>query len=139
MRGEVVSTILQQQLVYTERANNLGEDFGSINILVYIPARDYNKMLRVSRHNPLHPFLYDTQLEPTNVVLILYVGKFGAKIITVRSRRMRWVGHLVLGGQEDECVQGFCEKQEETRPLGKLRRWWKNIKISIMEIGCDGV
>jgi hypothetical protein len=54
----------------------------------------------------------------------------------IKSRRMRWVGHVVLGGQE-MCIQGFGGKPEGKRLLGRSRRRWEdNIKMGLQEVGC---
>jgi hypothetical protein len=44
----------------------------------------------------------------------------------IKSRRMRWAGHVARMGGEEECMQGFMEKPEGKRPAGRRRRRWKN-------------
>jgi len=54
----------------------------------------------------------------------------------VKSRRMRWVGHVVRMG-EDRCVHRvLVGKPEGKRPLGRPRRRWEdNIKMGLQEVG----
>jgi hypothetical protein len=52
----------------------------------------------------------------------------------VKSRRMRWAGHVARMG-EDMCVHRvLVGKPEGKRPLGRpKRRWEDNIKMNIHE------
>ena len=52
----------------------------------------------------------------------------------VKSRRMRWVGHMARMGEE-RCVHGvLVGKPEGKRPLGRPRRRWEdNIKMDVNE------
>jgi hypothetical protein len=52
----------------------------------------------------------------------------------IKSRRMRWVGHVARMGEE--CVQGFDGKARRKRPLGRPRpRWEDGITMDLGEIG----
>ena len=43
-------------------------------------------------------------------------------------------------GGEERCRQGFSEKAEGRRPLGRPRRRWEdNIKMDLQEVECGGV
>ena len=55
----------------------------------------------------------------------------------VKSRRMRWAGH-VAGMEEGSGVHKvLVGKPEGKRPLGRPRRRWENnIKMDLQEIGC---
>jgi hypothetical protein len=47
----------------------------------------------------------------------------------VKSRRMRWAGHLARMGEERGVNRVLVGKPEGKRPLGRLRRRWEyNIK-----------
>jgi hypothetical protein len=50
----------------------------------------------------------------------------------VKSRRMRWAGHVARMG-EDKCVHRvLVAKPEGKRPLGRSRRRWEdNIKMDL--------
>jgi hypothetical protein len=58
----------------------------------------------------------------------------------IKSRRMRWAGHVVRIGEEKNAYGILVGKPEGKRPLGRpRRRWVDNIKIDLREIGWDGV
>jgi hypothetical protein len=41
---------------------------------------------------------------------------------------------------EDSHIRALMEKPEGKRPLGRLRRKWKNnIKLDLQEVGCRGI
>jgi hypothetical protein len=55
----------------------------------------------------------------------------------VRSRRMRWAGHVECMGEERRVFKVLMEKTEGKGPLGRPRlRWEDGIR---MEVGCRGV
>jgi hypothetical protein len=55
----------------------------------------------------------------------------------IKSRRMRWVGHVVEGRGMYRVLMG---KPEGKRPLGRPRhRWEDNIKMDLQEGGCRGM
>jgi len=57
----------------------------------------------------------------------------------VKSRRMRWAGHVARLGEGRDVHRVLVGKPEGKRPLGKPRRSWEdNIKITFREVG-DGV
>jgi hypothetical protein len=50
----------------------------------------------------------------------------------VKSRRMRWAGHVVRMGEERGVHRVLVEKPEGKRPLGRPRhRWEDNIKMDL--------
>ena len=54
----------------------------------------------------------------------------------VKSRRMRWVGHVARMGKERGVHRILVRKPEGKRPLGRLRRRWEdNIKMDLQEVG----
>ena len=54
----------------------------------------------------------------------------------VKSRRMRWAGHVVRLGERRVVHRVLVGKHEGKRPLWRPRRRWKdNIKIDIQEVG----
>jgi hypothetical protein len=58
----------------------------------------------------------------------------------VKSRRMRWVRHVVHTGEERGVHRALVEKPEEKRPLGRPgHRWVVNIKMDLQEVGWGGV
>jgi hypothetical protein len=58
----------------------------------------------------------------------------------MKSRRMRWAGHVAQMWAKGNLYRILMEKPEGKRPLGRpRRRWLDNIKINLREIECDGV
>jgi hypothetical protein len=57
----------------------------------------------------------------------------------IKSRRMRWAGHVARMGEGRGVYRGLVGRPEGKRPLGKPRRKWEdNIKMDFWEIGIDG-
>ena len=55
----------------------------------------------------------------------------------IKSRRMRWVGHVARMGEERGVYRVLVGKPEERRPLGRpRRRWVDNIRTDLQEVGC---
>jgi len=58
----------------------------------------------------------------------------------VKSKRMRWAGHVVLMGERRGVYRVLVGKPKGMRPHGKPRRRWEdNIKINLQEVGCGGM
>jgi hypothetical protein len=54
----------------------------------------------------------------------------------IKSRRMRWAGHVAWMGEKRNAYRILAGKPEGKRPLGRPRRMWaNNIKIDLREIG----
>jgi hypothetical protein len=54
----------------------------------------------------------------------------------VKSRRMRWAGHVARMGEGREVHRVLVGKPEGKRPLGRPRRSWEdNIKMDLQEVG----
>ena len=54
----------------------------------------------------------------------------------VKSRRMRWAGHVARMGEERGVHRVLVRKPEEKRPLERPRRRWEdNIKMDLQEAG----
>ena len=57
----------------------------------------------------------------------------------VKSRRMRWVGHVARMGEGRGVHRVLVGKPEGKRPLGRTRRRWEdNIKMDLREVGGGG-
>ena len=57
----------------------------------------------------------------------------------VKSRRMRWVGHVAHVGEGRGVYRALVGKPEGKRPLGRPRRRWEdNIKMDLQEVGGCG-
>ena len=55
----------------------------------------------------------------------------------IKSRRMRWAGHVARMGEERRVYRVLVGKPEGKRPLGRpRRRWVDNIRIDLQKMGC---
>jgi hypothetical protein len=54
----------------------------------------------------------------------------------IKSRRMRWAGHVACMGEGRNVYRVFVGKPEGKRPLERPRRRWENgIRMDLKEIG----
>jgi len=57
----------------------------------------------------------------------------------IKSRRMRWAGHVARMGERRGVYRVLVGKPEGKRPLGRPRRKREdNIKMDLQEVGCGG-
>jgi len=55
----------------------------------------------------------------------------------IKSRRMRWAGHVARMGEEKGVYKVLVGKPEGKRSLGKPRRRWVDyIRMDLQEMGC---
>jgi hypothetical protein len=66
---------------------------------------------------------------------------FSPSIIRIiKSRRMRWTGHVARMGEKRNAYRILVGKPQRKRPLGRPRRRWDdNIKIDLRVIGWSGM
>jgi hypothetical protein len=58
----------------------------------------------------------------------------------IKSRRMRWAGHVARMGGKRNVYRLLVGKPEGKKPLGReRRRWMDNIKMDLSEIGLSVV
>ena len=61
----------------------------------------------------------------------------------IKSRRMRWAGHVARMGERRGVYRILVRKPEGKRPLGRPRyRWEDDIKMGLQGVGCgcmDGI
>jgi hypothetical protein len=58
----------------------------------------------------------------------------------IKSRRMRWAGHVTRMGEKRNVYRLLVAKPEGKSPLGRpRRRWMDNIKMDLLEIGVSVV
>jgi hypothetical protein len=58
----------------------------------------------------------------------------------VKSRRMRWAGHVARMGEERKVYKVLMGKPEGKRPLGRLSlRWEDGVRMDLREIGLGDV
>jgi hypothetical protein len=78
-------------------------------------------------HNTLHNEEMNGLYSLSNIVQV------------VKSRRMRWEGHVACTEEERGVHRVLVEKPEGKRPLGRPRcRWECNIKMNPQEVGGGG-
>jgi hypothetical protein len=57
-------------------------------------------------------------------------------IWVMKSRRLRWAGHVACMGERRGVYRALVGKPEGRRPLGRPRcRWEDNIKMDLREVG----
>ena len=67
--------------------------------------------------------LYDKRIETENIVRV------------IKSRRMRWAGHVARMGEERGVYRVLVGKPEGRRPLGRpRRRWVDNIRMDLQDV-----
>ena len=55
----------------------------------------------------------------------------------IKSRKMRWAGHVALIEESRGVYRGLVGKTEGKKPFGRPKhRWEDNIKIELQEVGC---
>jgi len=55
----------------------------------------------------------------------------------IKSRRIRWAGHVACMGEERGVYRVLVGKPEGKRLLGRpRRRWVDNIRTELQEVGC---
>jgi hypothetical protein len=82
---------------------------------IFGPKRDWRKLHNEELHN-----LYSS----SNTIRM------------IKSRRMRWAGHVARMGETRNVYRILVGKPEGKSPLGRPRRAWaNNIKIDLREIG----
>jgi hypothetical protein len=58
----------------------------------------------------------------------------------IKSRRMKWAGHVARMGEESKLYRVLVENPAGKRPLGRARsRWEDGLKMDLREIGWEGV
>ena len=59
-------------------------------------------------------------------------------IRNLKSRRLRWAGHVARMDQFRNAYRVLVGKPESKRPLRRPRRTWEDdIKMDLREVGCD--
>ena len=58
----------------------------------------------------------------------------------IKSRRMRWAGHVARMGERRGVYGVLVGKSEGKRPLGRTRSKWEDyITMALQEVGCGGM
>ena len=75
----------------------------------------------------------------THIYIYIYIYIYSSPNIVrvIKSRRMRWAGHVARMGEERGAYKVLVGKPEGKRPLGRpRRRWVDNIRMDLQEMGC---
>jgi hypothetical protein len=81
-------------------------------------------------------FLSDCEFYGNEELIDLYSSPNIVRVI--KSRRMRWAGHVACMGDRRGAYRVLVGKPEGRRPLGRPRhRWEDNIKTDLREVGCE--
>ena len=60
--------------------------------------------------------------------------------LLIKSRRMRWSGHVARVGERRDACEVLVGKPEGKRPFGRCRRRREDIiKMDLEEVGWDGM
>jgi len=54
----------------------------------------------------------------------------------IKSRRMRWAGHVARMVEERGVYRVLVGKPEGKKPLGRTRHRWVDIRMDLQEVGC---
>jgi hypothetical protein len=58
-------------------------------------------------------------------------------VLVIKSRRLRWAGHVVRMGEGRGVERVLVGKPEGKRPLGRPRRRWEdNVRMDLQKVGC---
>jgi hypothetical protein len=57
----------------------------------------------------------------------------------IKSRRMRWAGHVAQMGEKRNTYRLLVGKPEGKRPLGRPKRRWVDIRMDLGEVGWGDV
>ena len=72
-----------------------------------------------------------------NLLSVFLVSSSSNIVRVIKSRRMRWAGHVARMGEDRGVYRVLVGKPEGKRPLGRSRRRWVgNIRMNLQEVGC---
>ncbi|KAJ4436321.1 hypothetical protein ANN_18952 [Periplaneta americana] len=84
----------------------------------------------------------DRESNPSHLVsrpdVLTVTPQFTNIIRNLKSRRLRWAGHVARMGESRNAYRVLVGRPEGKRPLGRPRRRWEdNIKMDLREVGYD--
>jgi len=88
-----------------------------------------------------HHIVCDMYVRCSNVTIIWHVTDLYSSpsiVRVIKSRRMRWVGHVQHMDERRGVFRVLVEKPEVKKPLGRTRRRWKD-NIKMVLLGCGGM
>ncbi|KAJ4429609.1 hypothetical protein ANN_21795 [Periplaneta americana] len=108
------------------------------------PGKNLNQRLRVFENKVLRKIFGAKRDEVTGEWRKLHNTELHALytspdiIRTIKSRRLRWAGHVARMGESRNAYRVLVGRPEGKRPLGRPRRRWEdNIKMDLREVGYD--
>jgi hypothetical protein len=100
----------------------------------------YIAELTMLPHLPYVPKVQGTECSDTIVMACRHTSSSPSIIRMIKSRRMRWAGHVARMGDKRNACRILVGNPEGKRPLGRPRcRWMDNIKMYLREIGWGGM
>ena len=78
-------------------------------------------------------------VETLYIYIYIYIYLYSSPNIVrvIKSRRMRWTGHVARMDEERGVYRVLVGKPEGRRPLGRPRhRWVYNIRMDLQDVGC---
>jgi hypothetical protein len=60
-------------------------------------------------------------------------------IMVIKSRSIRWVGHVACTGERINAYKIFIRTPERKRPCGRPRHRWEEIRMDLREIRWEGM
>jgi hypothetical protein len=89
--------------------------------------------------NLLSSLLLSKNLKTLKHTKLQFCLLFCVDVRVIKSRRMRWAGHVARMGEGRGAYRVLVGRPEGKRPLGRPRhRWEGNINMDLREIGIDG-
>jgi len=85
---------------------------------------------------------YKVDVQRLKVISVCYTNLYSSPNIVrvIKSRRMRWAGHVARLGEWRGVYRVLVGKPEGRRSLGRPRRRWEdNIRMDLREVGCGCV
>jgi hypothetical protein len=79
-------------------------------------------------------YMEDSVLEEKNVSCNLTLSLLFTKAYVIKSRRMRWAGYAARIGERRGAYRILVGRPEGSRPLGRPRRRWGDIKMDLQEV-----
>ena len=71
-----------------------------------------------------------------SLCIFVWFMLYYAGMRVIKSRRMRWAGHVACMGEGRGVYRVLVGKPEGKRPLGRPRcRWEDNIRMDLQEVG----
>jgi hypothetical protein len=113
--------IIQSKIICLPREEHGLRVFENRVLRIFGPKREEDGSLRKMHNDELHSLFSSPNVR------------------VIKSRRMRWVGHVTHMGEGRGVYRVLVGRPEGKRPLGRPRRRWEdNIKMDLREIGIHG-